>query len=101
MLGAFWFWYDRAAMSRGPGKWQRLILTKIAEEPRWYSFRELLGLRKNTWQDPVRIIHNSEYQAVWRAARRLAEQDKISYESSGGGGYSNGFYVGPPKDSKT
>ena len=54
-------------MSRGPGKWQRLILQNLEEYgDGWFYLRDLLS-------DDFK---QSEYLALFRAARRMAELEK-------------------------
>lgn len=79
---------EDADMSRGPGKWQRRILEKLAEEPRWYTVMELQT--EPRWYNPTNNM--SQYQAIRRAARRLADQGKIRYQRMN---KMEGFMVGP------
>jgi len=70
-------------MSRGPGKWQRLILDEV-HSGRWTYLLDLLADTHT----------RSEYQALYRAARTLDEAGRISLWR-----YTTGtkkLLVGPP-----
>ena len=56
-------------MSRGPSKWQRLILNKAAEGE-WFYLVDLL---------PASYTE-SQYQALYRAACRLEESGRVSWQ---------------------
>jgi hypothetical protein len=64
---------DRSAfMSRGPGRWQRSIVGALADRPAVW-LRDLLP----------RQYSASEYQALYRAARRLSNRGTIALWSGG------------------
>jgi hypothetical protein len=53
-------------MSRGPGKWQRLILDRLALNPHFW-LRELLP----------RHTTKSQMNVIYRAAQRLCRQGRV------------------------
>lgn len=55
-------------MSRGPGKWQRLILEEVSKN-KWFYLIDLL---------PDKFTM-SQYKALYRAASRLADTQRIAY----------------------
>ena len=55
-------------MSRGPGKWQRLILDRVAQGD-WFYLVDLLPAGYTV----------SQYSALHRAACRLADAGKVIY----------------------
>ena len=55
-------------MSRGPGRWQRLILQRV-EQGDWLYLVELLP----------EGYTNSQYQAIYRAACTLHDAGRISW----------------------
>jgi len=70
------------SMSRGPGKWQRLILKSVAETEDWLFLGDLLPPRslyiqkyRERWLDRGA----SDSEAIKRAARVLSGRREIEY----------------------
>jgi len=62
-------------MSKGPGKWERLILSELAIRDR-FNLQELLGL----------TFTKAQYNALHRAALKLEGAGKIKVHRFGLGG---------------
>jgi hypothetical protein len=62
-------------MSRGPGRWQRLILDAV-DEHRYVTLRQLVVAELRVWGSPPPVPRAAEV-AARRAARQLAEADRI------------------------
>lgn len=68
-------------MSRGPGKWQRLILEELERPgPGWIYLRDIL--REDEEDYWVNLPTKAQMSALGRAARRLADLGliKVSYQ---------------------